>query len=100
MNTSGAFFRAHLRWPTSEEAGQDRFTTIRRGSGKTMSCSDVVLLPLRFPCGCVVSLAGWPNRSLAKNRPHSFPSESFEIRPVRFGLAKRTVQPRWWLKAE
>ncbi|MBO8164355.1 MAG: hypothetical protein H0Z34_11640 [Brevibacillus sp.] len=29
-------FRAHVRWPTSEEAVQDRSTTIRRGSGKTM----------------------------------------------------------------
>ncbi|MBO8164757.1 MAG: hypothetical protein H0Z34_13730 [Brevibacillus sp.] len=37
MNTSGAFFRAHLRWPTSEEAVQDRSTTIRRGSVKTRS---------------------------------------------------------------
>ncbi|MBO8164833.1 MAG: hypothetical protein H0Z34_14125 [Brevibacillus sp.] len=30
-------FRAHLRWPTSEEAAHDRFTTIRWGSVKTMS---------------------------------------------------------------
>ncbi|MBO8163391.1 MAG: hypothetical protein H0Z34_06680 [Brevibacillus sp.] len=37
VHTSWAFFRAHLRWPTSEEAIQDRLTTIRRGSVKTMS---------------------------------------------------------------
>ncbi|MBO8163192.1 MAG: hypothetical protein H0Z34_05625 [Brevibacillus sp.] len=30
-------FRAHVRCPTSEDAVQDRFTTIRRGSGKTTS---------------------------------------------------------------
>ncbi|MBO8165118.1 MAG: hypothetical protein H0Z34_15655 [Brevibacillus sp.] len=46
MNTSAGVFRAHFRWPTSEEAVQDRFTTIRRGSVKTMSRSDVMLLPL------------------------------------------------------
>ncbi|MBO8164169.1 MAG: hypothetical protein H0Z34_10675 [Brevibacillus sp.] len=28
-------FRAHFRWPIGAEAVQDRFTTIRRGSGKT-----------------------------------------------------------------
>ncbi|MBO8165545.1 MAG: hypothetical protein H0Z34_17855 [Brevibacillus sp.] len=32
----GRFF-ALTWWPTSEEAVQDRFTTIRRGSGKTTS---------------------------------------------------------------
>ncbi|MBO8163299.1 MAG: hypothetical protein H0Z34_06215 [Brevibacillus sp.] len=30
-------FRARFRWPTCEEAAEDRFTTIRRGSVKTLS---------------------------------------------------------------
>ncbi|MBO8165192.1 MAG: hypothetical protein H0Z34_16025 [Brevibacillus sp.] len=78
-------FRAHVRWPTSEEAVQDRSTPIRRGSGKTMSGSDVMLLPLRFPCGYAVSLAGWPNPFAGEKPPALVPCQSFKTQPVTYG---------------
>ncbi|MBO8163591.1 MAG: hypothetical protein H0Z34_07760 [Brevibacillus sp.] len=43
----GRFSRS-LAVANSEEAGQDRFTTIRRGSGKTMSRADAMLLQRQF----------------------------------------------------
>ncbi|MBO8162276.1 MAG: hypothetical protein H0Z34_00990 [Brevibacillus sp.] len=96
-------FRARFRWPTSDEAVQDRSTTIRGGSVKTMSRCDVMLLPLRFPCGCVVTLAGWPNRSLAKKRPHSshtFGAAVLLLRPPASGLRSGQPSPIWWLATE
>ncbi|MBO8165083.1 MAG: hypothetical protein H0Z34_15475 [Brevibacillus sp.] len=85
MNTSGAFFALTFQWPTSDEAILDRFTAIRRGSVKTMSRCRREAVAAAIPCGYAVSLAGRPNRSLAKNRPHSpQASESFAAQPVPF----------------
>ncbi|MBO8165064.1 MAG: hypothetical protein H0Z34_15370 [Brevibacillus sp.] len=70
-------FCAYLRWPTREEAAQDRSTTIRRGSGKTMSrcrrdavAAAISLRIRRFAGRLAKPFAG-------ENRPHSFPCESY-----------------------
>ncbi|MBO8164728.1 MAG: hypothetical protein H0Z34_13585 [Brevibacillus sp.] len=75
-------FRAHIRWPTSEDAVQDRFTTIRRGSGKTRSrfrrdaAAAVNSLRIRRFAGRLAKpFAG-------EKRPALVPSENFETRPA------------------
>ncbi|MBO8162224.1 MAG: hypothetical protein H0Z34_00725 [Brevibacillus sp.] len=75
-------FRAHVRWPTSEEADQDRSTTIRRGSGKTRSrcrrdavAAAISLRIRRFAGRLAKPFAG-------EKRPALVPCESFGIRPA------------------
>ncbi|MBO8165440.1 MAG: hypothetical protein H0Z34_17305 [Brevibacillus sp.] len=77
MNASGAFFVLASGGQPAKK--QSRIAPRRAAGAASKRCpaADVMLLPLRFPCGCVVTLAGWPNRSLAKNGPHS------QWRPVR-----------------